>query len=121
MEATGTSRSILYGPCRHHHPVRAVLYHRRPIAPKPHRKTRTEPEEARERHDYRETRKTRLPATSSSHGTPGRAGPASPAKTTSGAKMLQLLRDGPHVQGLSPTSDRAYEADPRRQDSSGLW
>src|SRR5579862_2317157 len=121
MEATGTSRSVLYEPRRHYHPVRAVLYHRRPIAPKPHRKTRPEPEEARERHDYRKARKTRLPATSSSHGTPGRASAASPAKAVSRAKMLQLLRNGSHVQGLSPTSDRTYEADPRRQDSSGLW
>src|SRR5579862_5610000 len=120
MEATGTGRGVLYGPRRHHHPVRSVLHHCRPIAPKPHRKTRPEPEEARERHD-REARKVRLPATSSSYGTPGRASPASPAKTASGAKMLQLLRNGPHVQGLSPTSDRTYEADPRRQDSSGLW
>src|SRR5579862_1167785 len=109
MEATGTGRGVLYGPRRHHHPVRSVLHHCRPIAPKPHRKTRPEPKEAQERHDRREVRKVRLPAASSRYGTPGRASPASPAKTASGAKMLQLLRNGPYVQGLSSTPDHVYE------------
>ena len=72
------------------------------------------------RHNYREVRKVCRPATSSGYGTHSRVSLVSLTKTASGAEMLQLLRNGPYVQGLSPTPDRTYEADPRHQDSSDL-